>query len=256
MSISTIRFTGSSLENIQRGLDVVSNNIANINTMGYKKKQANFQDLVSKASGATTYSGSHVSSIDTDFNQGMIKETGMFTDLALKGNGFFALQNGTGEIFYSRAGHFTLDGELNLVDPNGNYALSVGASRVTLPSDLEAVTINALGEINVKRAGSTEFEYYDQIQLANFANPQGLESVGSNLYRETVSSGLVQFSTAGGVATATESTSIVSGALEASNVDMSTSIVEMMALQRSYQALSKATNTSNEVVQETLGLSR
>lgn len=256
MSISTIKFTGSSLKNIQVGLDVVSHNIANINTMGYKSKQANFQDLVSKAGGTTAFSGGHVSSIDTSFRQGMIKETGMFTDLALQGNGFFALQNGTGEIMYSRAGHFTLDGELNLVDPNGNYALSVGASRITLPSDLEEVTINKMGEIFIKRGGSAEFEYYDQIQLASFANPQGLEAVGSNLYKETVSSGLVQFSSAGGVGTATESTQVISGALEGSNVDMSTSIVEMMALQRSYQALSKATNTSNEVVQETLGLSR
>lgn len=256
MAIESIKTAGSTLKNIQTAIDVVANNIANVNTQSYKEKNASFESVMSTMHGQTTFSGSIVSAINTNFRQGPIKATTSALDLALSGNGLFAVENGAGDVRYTRAGNFGFDADHNLVDAAGNYLMSVGASRITIPSDATQVQINANGEILVQRGQDAEaaFELLDQIQLVNFANPAGLQNIGQNLYRETPNSGQVEFGTALGAGTSLAATTIVAGSLEQSNVDLSTALVDLVALQRSYQAMSKAADADNQLAQTTIGL--
>ena len=115
--------------------------------------------------------------------------------------------------------------------------------------------INSLGEIIVKRSGVEEFEFLDQIQLATFTNPNGLISVGQNLYKPSAEAGTVNFSAAGSSGTATQATKVIAGAIEGSNVNLSTSLVDLMAMQRSYQAVSRVTSTASDLLDITIGLS-
>lgn len=254
MSFSTLRLSGSSMRNVQESIDTISHNIANVNTDGYKKKNVYFESVVGRMASGVTYSGTAVDSVKTIFTQGAIKQTGSFTDMALKGQGFFTLQSASGNVVYSRSGHFSLDGQTNLVDPTGNFVLSTGGGKITLPSDVEAMQINSAGEILIKSAGSESFEFFDQIQLANFANPESLEFIGNNLYRESTNTGPVQYSTALGQGTATANTTIVSGSLESSNVNLGDALVELIGMQRSYQAVSKAVTTANDLLETTIRL--
>ncbi len=256
MAIDSLKAAGSTLKNIQIAIDVVANNIANVSTQGYKEKTANFESVISSMAGQTTLSGAVVGSINTSFRQGALKATGSGLDLALSGPGFFAVQNGGGDVRYTRSGSFNFDAERNLVDPAGNYLMSVGASRITVPTDVTQVEITATGDIMVRRGDGVDavFELLDQVQLANFANPAGLQNVGQNLYRESVNSGSVEFGTALGLGTSLGATSLVAGSLELSNVDVSTALVNLIALQRSYQALSKVADADNQITETTIGL--
>ncbi len=256
MAIDSIKTAGSTLKNIQTAIDVIANNIANVNTQGFKEKNASFESVMSTMHGETTFSGSIVGAINTNFRQGPLKATTSGLDLALSGSGLFAVENGAGDVRYTRSGSFGFDAEHNLVDPAGNYLMSVGASRITIPSDATQVQINSNGEVLVQRGEGPDssFELIDQIQLVNFTNPAGLESIGQNLYRETANSGQVEFGTALGIGTSLAATTLIAGSLEQSNVDLSTSLVNLVALQRSYQAVSKAADTDNQIAQTTLGL--
>jgi len=256
MAIDSLKTAGSTLKNLQTAIDVVANNIANVNTQGYKKQSASFESIVSSMGGQTTYSGSIVSAITPNFNQGPLKATGDGLDVALNGNGFLVVANGSGDMRYTRSGSLGFDAEGNLVDVNGNYVMGVGASRINIPSDATQVEITALGEVMIKRGEGVDitFELVDQLQLANFANPAGLQNMGQNLYRESANSGQVEFGTALSIGTSMGATSVVSGSLEQSNVDVSTALVDLIALQRSYQALSRAADTDNQITETTIGL--
>ncbi len=256
MAIDSLKSAGSTLKNIQVAIDVVANNIANVSTQGYKEKTANFESVISSMAGQTTLSGAVVDSIYTNFKQGALKSTGSALDLSLQGNGFFAIQNGAGDIRFTRSSAFSYDSEYNLVDAAGNYLMSVGASRITIPSDATAVSITPTGEVMVVRGQGTEAvsEVVDQIQLVNVPNPAGLEYAGQNLYRETVNSGAIEFGTALSPGTSFGATQVVSGSLELSNVDVSTALVNLIALQRSYQALSKVADADNQITETTIGL--
>lgn len=257
MSISTVRVAGSSMRAVQRGIDLASHNIANVNTTAYKSKHASFQGVLGKTmSGPMAYNGATIASTNTNMSQGSIKRTGLATDLALSGNGFFLVQNATGEVMYTRDGSFTLDGNGDLTDANGNFVLSAGFDRISIPTTTQFIEINPAGEIRVQEQGSLTLTTLDQIQLATFVNPQGLQHIGGNVYTETVASGQAEFSTAISQGTKTSNTQIVSGGLEGSNLDLSNALVDLMALQRSYQAISKSATTGNDLVEETIALSR
>ncbi|MCH2226979.1 MAG: flagellar hook basal-body protein [Candidatus Caenarcaniphilales bacterium] len=255
MSLSTIRFTGSSLRNVQDGLGVVSDNISNVSTHGFKERLLNFENVQSKTVDGVSYSGSFLVSTGTDFSQGGLEFTDNQSNMAITGNGFFVVQNTSGEMFFTRSGTFNIDSESNLVDSNGNYVLSSGGGRVTFPEDMSTFSINPAGEILIQ-FDEQESVFLDQIQLADFNNPEGLTNIGSNLYLQTASSGVANFSTALQPGSSTASSRITAGALERSNVDLSDELVDLMTLQRSYQAISRATTTSDELLDTTLGLIR
>ncbi|MFM7458846.1 MAG: flagellar hook-basal body protein [bacterium] len=261
MSLSTLRFTGSSLSNIQDGLSVVSDNISNVSTHGFKERLLNFENIRSNAVGGSSESGSYLVSTGTNFAQGDLEFTESSannensTNMALSGSGFFVLQNPAGDLYYSRTGNFNIDSQSNLVDANGNYVMSSGGGRITFPENRSGFSVSPAGEIQV-RYDNQDPVFLDQIQLASFNNPEGLVNIGSNLFIETGSSGLANFSSALQAGTATSSTKISAGALERSNVDLSNELVDLMALQRAYQAVSKATTTNDDMLSTTIGLVR
>jgi len=251
-----LKTAGSSMNEIQKAIDITSNNIANVNTTGYKNRQVNFASLVSNLGGATTYSGTTVNSISIDYSQGALKSTGSFSDLAIQGPGFFTVEGDGGEVLYTRAGHFLLDAQRSLVTPEGMFVLSSGGSRITIPADAAEVEINPAGEIRLKYDDQEDYLAFDQIQLASFANPQGLASAGDNNYRETNNSGAVEYSAALATGTRTGSTSLVSGALELSKANLSQSLTDLIAYQRTFQAVSKTATAQNEILETTIGLAR
>ena len=255
MSLSTLRFTGSSLSNIQDGLSVVSDNISNVSTHGFKERLLNFENIRSNAVGGSSESGSYLVSTGTNFTPGGLEFTENNANMALSGSGFFVLQNAAGDLYYSRTGNFNIDSQSNLVDANGNYVMSSGGGRITFPENRSDFSISPAGEIQVSYDNQDPV-FLDQIQLASFNNPEGLVNVGSNLFIETGSSGLANFSSALQAGTATSSTRISGGALERSNVDLSNELVDLMALQRAYQAVSKATTTNDDMLSTTIGLVR
>lgn len=253
MSFDSIKSASSSMKNIQIGIDTVSHNIANINTIGYKEKDVNFESVITNF-GEVRYSGTAIGSITTKWEQGKVKATGNYTDLMLSGNGFFNVLSPTGEILYTRAGNFSLDSDSNLVNAEGYYVLSSTGNKLNVPGEATQVEINRAGEIKVLMPNAKGFTTVDQIGLSNFANPQGLRSLGSNNYAESQNSGYAEYGTALGGGTPTQDTTIISGALESSNSNLSESLAEMITFQRSYQAVSKSLTTANDIVETTISL--
>jgi flagellar hook protein FlgE len=253
MSFDSVKTAGSSMKNIQQAVDIVSHNIANVNTTGYKQKRVNFESVVSNYI-ETKYSGTNINSTSTDFAQGGIKQTGIWTDLSIQGDGFFVLQDLTGSLVYTRAGHFTTDGQGNFVNSEGYFVLSSGGSKIQIPINTKTAEINSAGEINIVLNDTEEFFVSDQIGIANFVNPKSLEAIGGTNYKATVNSGYPEFSSALGVGTSLSSSIILSGTLETSNADLSGAFSDMISFQRSYQAVSKTAETANEIIQTTLNL--
>ncbi len=256
MAIDTLKSAGSSMKNIQFAIDAIAHNIANVNTTAFKENKVNFTSVVNKLSDTAKFSGTAIASINSDFTQGNLKNTGVFTNLGLQGNGFFTLQSTTGDVVFTRDGNFKIDGTSTLVDANGNYVLSSGGGTIILPTNTSSIEINPSGEIRYLPQGAAEYQLLAQLQLANFINPQSLEPIGNNQYRESLNSGAPEFSTALGIATGTAETAVVSGTLESSNADLSTNMVELIAYQRSYQSISKSVQTANELLETTLALKR
>lgn len=253
MSYDSVKTAGSSMKSVQQAMDVIAHNIANVNTTGYKQRRVNFESVVSNHFG-TTYSGTSINSTSADFSQGRLKQTGVWTDLSLQGKGFFVLQDPTGSLAYSRSGHFQVDSQGNLVTADGFFVLSSGGSRIQIPSDTSTIEINSAGEINIVLSGTDEFTTIDRIGVASFTNPKSLQSIGNTNFQETINSGSPEFSSALGVGTTTASTVMVSGALETSNADLSGAFTEMIAFQRSYQAISRSADTANDILETTLNL--
>ena len=253
MSYASVKTAGSSMKNIQQAIDLVAHNISNVNTTGYKQRRVNFESVVSNHI-ETKYSGTSINSTSADFTQGRLRSTGIWTDVALQGKGFFVLQDPSGSLAYTRAGHFDVDSEGNLVTPNGFFVLSAGGSRIQIPLDVQSIEINSAGEINALENGGENFTLVDQIGVASFPNPKSLQSMGGTTFKETINSGNPEFSSALGTGTSTSATVMVSGSLEASNADLSGAFTEMISYQRSYQAVSKTADTANQLLETTLNL--
>ncbi|WP_281165312.1 flagellar hook-basal body complex protein [Liquorilactobacillus sicerae] len=273
----------SGLKSFQTDLDVVANNIANTNTVGYKSSRVVFQDLISQtvsnASSPTTTSGginakqvglgTEVGSIDTDTSAGSPETTDSDLDLYIDGNGYFAVE-GTGEnaqTYYTRNGDFELDSDKNLVTSDGLKVLgwtedateytgsdtvstSGTPSTISIPSEVDgeeysdgSLAIDSSG-ILTATYGSTKY-VLGQVALATFNNAGGLEKVGSSLYETSSNSGTANYTTAGDDGTG----SLVSGELEMSNVDLSSEFTEMIIANRAYQANAKVITTSDEILQ-------
>ncbi len=247
----------------QTQIDVTSNNIANVNTIGYKKQRAEFADLfyqVSEYAGIsssdTTVSptgievglGARPTAVTKQFSQGNFKETGNNLDMAITGNGFFQLQLPDGTIGYSRNGAFKVDGQGQIVNSDG-YKL---IPEITVPENATAVSVGTDGIVSVLQAGETEPNQIGQIELANFINPAGLHSLGDNNYVNTVASGDAILGTAGleGLG------QIKQGFVEMSNVQLVEEMTDLITGQRAYEANSKAITTSDEMLQTVNGLKR
>jgi flagellar hook protein FlgE len=264
----------SGLQNAQTDLGVIGNNIANADTTGFKKSAAQFANLVA----ASAYSnpkdtigiGSTVAQIDQNFSQGPIQQTGSALDLAVSGDGFFAVKStSTSQISYTRNGNFSLDsttaatsGSSYIVDSTGNrlQVLPAGGTSTT-PADAIVPTTNAAGAsfsgVTVSANGQVSASYADgtnavigTVALAAFNSPEGLQQTGSADYVATGLSGAAIYGTpANG-----QYGSLLSGALEASNVDLSSEMVNLITAQQYFQANAKAIDTNTTTSEAIINL--
>jgi len=248
----------------QLNVEVISNNIANMNTTGFKRQRAEFQDLLYQnveRAGATSSdegtviptgiqvgSGVKTASVYRVMQQGNLNATEGTYDLAIEGKGFFRIRMPSGETAYTRAGAFSVNAEGQIVTPDG-FTVEPG---VNVPQDAINVTINASGEVIVRLAGQTTDTTIGQLDLATFANEAGLEAQGSNLYLETSASGAAQTGTPG----STGFGKISQGFLETSNVNAVAEITSLITAQRAYEMNSKVITVSDEMLSMTARLTR
>lgn len=256
-----IAATGMEAQKIN--IDVISNNLANVNTVGYKKSRADFQELLYQnlktpggisAEGAQIPSGIQVGlgvrpvAVQKLFMQGDFVNTGNSLDLAIEGDGFFQILTPDGTFAYSRAGAFKLDSEGRIVNSDG-YPLEPA---ITIPADTLSITVSSDGKVSVLQSGNAAPTEIGQIELARFINPGGLQARGRNLFVPTASSGEV---VTGNPATEGLGT-IAQGFVEMSNVNIVEEMVNMILSQRAYEINSKAIQTSDEMLQVANNLRR
>jgi flagellar basal-body rod protein FlgG len=243
----------------QTNVDVISNNIANMNTIGYKRQEANFEDLLYEdvkrpgaqssetgtiiPTGIQLGAGVSTASVYRITTQGTLTNTGNQLDLAVNGSGYFQVLLPSGETAYTRAGNFSLNNNGVLVTSDGYTVLP----QTTIPPTATAVTISAAGQVQVTLPGQAATSQVGQLQLANFANPAGLEATGSNLFMTSGASG----QPVTGNPTATGFGSIQQGWTEASNVDSVTEISNLIIAQRAYEMNSKVVTTADQMLQST-----
>jgi len=246
--------TGMSAQNLN--VDVISNNIANVNTTGFKRGRANFQDLMyqqvkapgTEASAAGTQVptgiqvglGVRAASVDSIFSEGSFQQTNNQLDIAIQGRGFFQIQLPNGDTAYTRAGSFSMDSQGQMVTQNGDI-LQPG---ITIPNDAQNIQIANDGTVSVTQPGAIQ-TVIGQIQTADFINPAGLAHLGNNLYQVSNSSGAAVI----GNPTENGMGSLGQGMLEMSNVSMVEEMVNLIAGQRAYEMNSKAIQASDEMLQ-------
>mgnify|MGYP000507146077 FL=1 len=240
----------------QTRMSVISNNLANVNTTGFKQDRAVFEDLLyqtirqpgAQSSASTQLPsglmvGTGVRTVATEkvHTQGNIQQTQNALDIAIQGRGFFQILMPDGTISYTRDGTFQLDNTGQVVMSNG-YPLEPG---ITIPEDAQSITIGSDGTVSVLQAGDSEPTIVGNLDLADFVNPTGLQPIGENLFRESGASGPPILGTPGldGFGTT------VGGALETSNVNVVTELINMIETQRAYEMNSKAISTSDQMLQ-------
>jgi flagellar basal-body rod protein FlgG len=249
------------MEAQQLNLDNISNNLANVNTTGYKKSKIEFQDLLyetTRAPGAEQGNGtqlptglqmghgSRVVATSKVFTEGELTQTGERLDLAIQGDGFFQVQLADGTLAYTRDGALKTGSDGRITTSDG---LIVQGGFQPIPAGTTGVTISADGEVTTtSSSGSQNF----QVQLVRFANPAGLQSVGSNLYIETPASGTAETGTPGQNGFG----SLQQGYLEMSNVKVVEEMVNMIVAQRAYEVNSKAVQAADEMMQQSNNLRR
>lgn len=241
----------------QMNVDVISNNIANTTTSGFKRQRAEFHDLIyqnklrpgaiSSNNGAMLPTGMQfglgvgLGSIYRLHEQGTIKMTENPLDLAITGEGYYQIQMPDGQIAYTRSGVFQLNENGEIVTAQG-FLLQ---PTMTVPPDAEDIVVNIAGEVLVKIPNTVAMENLGQMQLATFVNPAGLEGIGDTLFLETSASGVP---TVGNPSTLNYG-DIRQGALENSNVNVVEEITNLITAQRSYEMNSKVITTSDEMLQ-------
>jgi flagellar basal-body rod protein FlgG len=247
----------------QTQIDTTSNNISNVNTIGYKKSRAEFADLfyqtmeyAGTATSSTTMSptgievglGVRPTAVTKLFSQGNFKETGNNLDMAITGNGFFQVELPDGSTAYTRNGSFKLDNEGIIVNSDG-YRL---IPNITVPADATDISIGTDGTVTVLQAGNTEVNNIGQVELANFINPAGLHSLGDNNFINTTASGEAVVGTPGlnGIG------QIRQTFVEMSNVQLVDEMTDLITGQRAYEANSKALMTGDSMLQVVNGLKR
>lgn len=262
----------SGMRGFQVKLDVISNNIANVNTVGFKAGRVMFSDILSQTlSGVSAPEegvrggrnarqvglGSTVATIDTIHTPGSPMTTGVNSDLSIDGNGFFVVQDASGAAYLTRAGNFYVDAANQLVNAQGLLVLDEGGAPIVLEEEVESFSISADGTIIQLLPDGTQNTDI-RIGLATVPNPGGLEKVGNSLYRLTPNAHPDAESPLDIIGPAGEEGrgEIIAGQLEMSNVDLTQEFSEMIVAQRGFQANSRIITTSDEILQELVNLKR
>ncbi|MCX6537734.1 MAG: flagellar basal-body rod protein FlgG [Acidobacteria bacterium] len=247
----------------QANIDTVANNLANVNTAGFKKTRMEFADLVYqqvKASGSPTSTssdapigleiglGTRTVATTRDFSTGNLRSTSNPLDLALQGRGFFQVSLPDGGVGYTRTGSFHLSAEGALVTSEG-YKLEPG---ITIPPNATSITIAATGVVSVAIAGQSAVQQIGTIEIASFQNPAGLNAMGGNIFTVATASGEATTGVPGADGVGT----IAQGFLEESNVSVVEEMVNMILGQRAYEANSKVVKAADEMLQQTNAMAR
>jgi flagellar basal-body rod protein FlgG len=245
-------------------VQVISNNIANLRTTGYKRQRAEFQDLmyehVTRIGTQTSQQGNTlpvgielgggVKTVGTPrlMTQGTLSPTGNSLDVAIRGDGFFKVAMPDGTFTYTRDGSFQMDAQGRIVTAQGN----VVQPGITIPPNASAITINPQGQVSVTLPGSTTPTVLGQFTLTRFTNPAGLAAIGDNLFTETVASGTAQ----DGLPSADSYGDLQQSNLEQANVQAVTEISDLIAAQRAYEMNSKVITAADQMLQSTSNLMR
>jgi flagellar basal-body rod protein FlgG len=253
MKALSIAATGMNAQ--QTNLEVIANNIANINTTGFKRARAEFSDLLYQTErlqgvpnranqnivpeGASIGLGVKTTAIRNLHIQGSLVSTGNKFDLALTGTGWFQIEGANGETLYTRAGAFNTNATGDLVTADG-YGVQPA---ITVPADAVEIVVNKTGQVFARIDGQTDLQDLGQLTLATFANEAGLAPLGDNLFQETAASGPANVGVPGDPGYAT----VQQGYLESSNVDPVKEITELIAAQRAYEMNSKVIQAADEM---------
>jgi flagellar basal-body rod protein FlgG len=248
----------------QLNIDNIANNLANSNTVGYKSRRAQFQDLMYQTmvqpgtqSGASTFVptglqlglGVRAASNDIVFQQGDFSSTGNPLDMVIQGNGFFQIRLSNGDTAYTRAGQFQLDATGNVVDANGNPL----QPQIAIPAAAQAINIATDGTVSYTLPNQSASQTAGQISLANFQNPAGLNSIGQSYYLPTDASGPALIGPPGG----TDGLGTIrQGYLEQSNVSVVDEFVNLISAQRAYEANSKVVKAADDMYSQVNNLTR
>lgn len=249
------------MEAQQLNLNTIANNLANVNTTGFKRSKIEFQDLLYQKpravgadagggnivpTGVEVGNGTRVAATSKVFTQGQLKESGEELDVAIQGDGFFEVQRADGTLAYTRDGSFTISSTGQVVTNDG---LPVLSGFQTIPVGATSISIADNGEVTVQTAdGSSTF----RLSLTRFANPAGLGSLGGNLYEETAASGTAE----AGAPSENGFGSIAQGYVETSNVNIVEEMVNLITAQRAYEINSKSIQTSDEMLQNVAQMKR
>src|SRR3984957_9542293 len=245
-------------------VQVISNNIANLQTTGYKKQTASFQDLIyahiSRVGAQSSSQGTilpvgidigggvHTVGTPRSMTQGTLSQTGNDLDLAITGEGFFKILMPDGTFQYTRDGTFQMDNTGRIVNAQGNPVQPT----ITIPQNSQGLAVNTQGQVSVTQPGSTTSTIIGQIGLTRFVNKAGLNPVGNNDFTDTPSSGTPQ----DGIATLEGYGSINQGSLEQANVDVVSEMSDLIAAQRAYEMNAKVISAADQMMQSTTALFR
>jgi flagellar hook protein FlgE len=267
--LSSLSSGVSGLDNYQQEMDVIGNNIANVNTTAFKAGTVDFADTFSnvlQAGGTSTPSievgtGVGIDAIDSNWTQGTISSTGVTSNLAISGNGFFEVKDPTTtNVFATRDGTFSVDSNGYLVNATGDRVqgtsngtagdIQINITGSTSTSPMTSYAIDSSGNITVTQADGTTFTR-GQVLMQNFEDPQMLTNQGNNLYSNLAAAGPLSAAAAPG---SSGLGTVQSGALETSNVDLPTEMANLITAQRAFEANSKIITTSNEVLQTVVNM--
>jgi flagellar basal-body rod protein FlgG len=261
--IRSLWTAASGMKSQSLNIDVISNNLANVNTTGFKSSRADFQDLLYETLRQAGTSSSENSDVPTGiqvghgsrpvashkiFTQGDFQQTKNELDIAIEGEGFFQILQPNGETAYSRDGAFKMDRDGRMVTSDG----FVMEPEITIPSDSISLSIGLDGTVSVLQAGSNTPTEIGTITVARFVNPAGLHSIGRNLYLPTNASGDALVGTAGEDGLGT----LAQGFLEMSNVSVVDEMVKMITAQRAYEINSKTIQAADDMLQQANNVKR
>jgi flagellar basal-body rod protein FlgG len=266
MSVQTLYTAATGMEALQQKLDVIANNLANVNTTGFKRDRCNFEDLFYRTEavpgiqdalgnytpvGIQTGLGSKVQSTQADQTQGAFQQTNQQLDVAIQGSGYLQVTDTTGTPLYTRAGNLSVNanGQLVIGDASVGRLLSPA---INIPQNATSISIGTDGTVSAVEAGSTTMQKLGVIQLVNFINPQGLLQLGGNMFSQTDASGAAIQGVPGvnGLGT------LQQGSLEASNVEPVNELIDLITTQRSFELNSQAIQAGDQIMQDITNLRR
>ncbi|MBO1327905.1 flagellar basal-body rod protein FlgG [Acetobacter suratthaniensis] len=258
----SLDIAGTGMQAQTTNVDTIANNIANMTTTGYKRRRAEFQDLIYQdlrragtmssdtgdlvPAGAQLGLGVRTAGIYRINEQGTLDQTGNSLDMAIEGRGYFRVTLPSGEYAYTRDGTFSLSQDGTIVSADG-YPLS---PNISLPNNAENITVDQSGQVQYTISGQTTAQVAGQIQLATFQNENGLAAMGQNLFTETTSSGTANLGTPQSVGYG----SLRQGFVEESSVNVVTEITNLITAQRAYEMNSKVITASDQMLQTLTGL--